>query len=127
MEPFYKCFLGKDRTVVGIFEKIIGNTTQLIEGKNEKSYYYYEGNLSEIFSVQSCKLDLTPNGFGTLHTIYGIQRIITGNFIMGNLHGFGNIVIPSKEIDMTCNYIKGYPDKNSTYMMYMGDKFIFNI
>ena len=123
----YKCWLNENRMVVGHLTGTLGNETQILVQETGEPYFYYEGELAECVCNESNTLRLIPHGHGTLHSIYDVQVVISGTFEMGHIEGFTNVIIPSKNIDMTCTYAKGIPNKTLPYLLFKDDQIQFSI
>lgn len=123
----YQCWLDENRMVVGYLSGTLNDETQILVQKPGKPYFYYEGGLIEYICKKSNTLRFIPHGYGTLHSIYDIQVTLSSTFDMGQINGFANVIIPSKNIDMTCTYVKGIPNKNLPFLLFKGKGIDFSI
>lgn len=120
MSHIYKCWLGKNRLVVGVFTIKINNKEQILSDEYEEPHFYYEGELSEC--IYNNTIRNIPHGQGTITKLKGTKTILSGTFDMGQINGFANVMIPSLKAEINCEYINGIPDKNSSYMIFDDDK-----
>lgn len=123
----YNCWLDENRMVVGHLTGTLNNKTQILVQNEGKPYYYYEGNLAECTCLKSNTIRFIPHGYGTMHSIYNTQVILSGTFNMGHVNGFANVLIPSKNIDMSCTYANGKPNKNLPFLFFKDNNIEFNI
>ena len=123
----YKCWLDKNRLVINYLTGTLNNETQILVQNKGKPYYYYEGSLIECICAKSNTLRFVPHGYGTLYSIYNMQVILSGTFDVGQINGFANVLIPSKNIDMTCTYQNEVPNKKLPFLFFKDNNIELNI
>lgn len=118
----YQCWLDENRMAIDYLTGTCENSTQKLSQDKGKAYFYYEGQMTECNYRKTNTLRLIPHGYGTLYSIYDLQVIVSCDFNLGQVEGFTNVIIPSKNIDISCTYKKGVPDTNVPYLMFKNNK-----
>ena len=127
MSVFYKGFLDSRRCITGKYSGTLEGITKVMTEPISKPYFYYEGQMKDFNFKGETKKKIIPHGIGTMRNIYNIKSIVSGTFNFGQIEGFMNVVIPEKKTEITCNYIEGIPDKNSSYMIFRTSESQINI